>query len=150
MMSRINPCHGLTACKDDQPECLKHRRISQRTRGSPGFQKRLAEFKAARQRLVKAIKQSKTRCYKQLCDEADINPWGTAYRMVMTKLKKKKTPQITCPDVLNRIVQELFPNRPVSASIIVADGQTEVEFPVVLDELNEACIHVCWTEWAKY
>lgn len=90
-------------------ECLKARRKVQRSRGRPNFHQLRTDFEEARRMLQKAIKHSKTRCFKKLCSEADINPWGTAYKIVMKKLKSQHPPEITCPEMLKKIVRTLFP-----------------------------------------
>lgn len=123
--------------------CLQARRLVQRSRGSPDFQERLFAFKCLRRDLKKEIKESKTRCFKRLCDDADINPWGTAYRMVMSKLKGKKSPQITCPTMLKSIVETLFPQR--KNTLFDAIGETDEEdIPQITeDELLAACRKIC-------
>lgn len=52
---------------------------------------------------------SKSNCHKELCREADANPWGDAYRVVMAKIKGPATPAEMCPDKLKVIVEGLFP-----------------------------------------
>lgn len=97
--------------RDLRRACLRHRRRVQRSRGRPNFHDLLTEFKAARKSLGKAIKESKRQHFKALCNDADINPWGTAYKTVMSKLKGARSPQLTCPMMLKRIVETLFPSR---------------------------------------
>ncbi|BFF93269.1 uncharacterized protein DMAD_11151 [Drosophila madeirensis] len=62
-----------------------------------------------RAHLTKEIKRSKANCWKDLCKEADLQPFGLAYKMVMGKLARKVMP--TCPELLSRIVDALFPTQ---------------------------------------
>lgn len=120
-------------------ECLKARRKVQRSRGRPNFLQLRMEFQEARRILQRAIKRSKAICFKQLCAEANINPWGTAYRMVMKKLKSQHSPQITCPVMLDKIVRTLFPQH-TSATELPLDAvdtdRQEIE-PATSGELIE-------------
>lgn len=123
-------------------KCLKLRRKVQRSRNGPGFQEYLQAFKTARQGLNKAIKSSKTSRFKSLCEESDINPWGTAYRMVMSKLKGRKSPSQSCPELIKTIVEQLFPNSANEAYDIVWPDE-EVSVPqITLDELRNACKNI--------
>lgn len=90
-------------------ECLKTRHIYQRGRSRPGFEEKKQAYHQARKKLKKAIYDSKSKCFKQLCAEADSNPWGSAYRVVMARLKGKKSAQITCPILIRNIIETLFP-----------------------------------------
>ena len=67
-------------------ECLKVRRKYQRTRGTTSFSVLQEIFASKRRTLNKMIKRSKKECFQKLCDDADVNPCGQAYRIVMKKL----------------------------------------------------------------
>ncbi|KAH8321740.1 hypothetical protein KR074_009677, partial [Drosophila pseudoananassae] len=58
--------------------CLRARRRFQRARGSEDLTTRTEEFKAAKRALKLAIKASKRECFQKICDEAEVDPWGTA------------------------------------------------------------------------
>jgi len=60
--------------------------------------------------LKKAIKASKAKCLQELCEAADAEPFGSAYRMVMDKLNRQPTP--TGHLQLDQIVSTLFPTQP--------------------------------------
>ncbi|XP_053968474.1 uncharacterized protein LOC128869901 [Anastrepha ludens] len=90
-------------------ECLRARRIYQRSRGTDSFQENQLQYKQKRKALKKAIKNSKRRCFLQLCDDADNDPWGLGYRFVMKKLKVFKPLPTTCPATLRNVVETLFP-----------------------------------------
>jgi len=60
--------------------------------------------------LKNAITASKVRCLQELCEAADAEPFGSAYRMVMSKLNRQPTP--TDHMQLGQIVATLFPTQP--------------------------------------
>ena len=91
--------------------CLRARRLSHRTRGRPEHQEREEEYRDLRSNLKKAIRRSKRECYQKLCMEANTNPWGTAYQVVMKKIRGRKSPQVTCPRLLLQIIATLFPQQ---------------------------------------
>ncbi|XP_070136104.1 uncharacterized protein [Drosophila bipectinata] len=85
-------------------ECMRARRLMQRARGSDNFEERHLAFKDRR----KAIRDSKRKCFLDLCDLAEENPWGNAHRIVVKRLRAgSQSP--TDPNVLRTIVQALFP-----------------------------------------
>ena len=88
--------------------CFRARRICQRSRARPDFDEKRLAYVNLRGRLKQAIRTSKRECFKELCTEADQSPWGTAYRIVMKKMRGR-TPQLTCPHLLLDIVTALFP-----------------------------------------
>lgn len=112
---RGSPCYWWNdEIKDLRKNCLNLRRKSQRARGRANFEHLCSIYRDARQTLCKAIKNSKRICFKKLMDEADINPWGTAYRIAMTKIKGDRSPQIMCPILVRNVVETLFPTRPLT------------------------------------
>ncbi|KAH8272348.1 hypothetical protein KR026_007127, partial [Drosophila bipectinata] len=65
------------------------------------------EFKAARKALKTAIRDSKRELFLKLCDEAEHDPWGQAYRMVSKKVKAGSQPP-SDPVALRAIIDVLF------------------------------------------
>lgn len=92
-------------------ECFKARRKSQRSVGSNRQENERQRYATARKRLRDDIRKKKRECFKELCEDADRNPWGGAYRVVMSKLKGPKTPTEKCPEMLRQIVGVLFPEQ---------------------------------------
>lgn len=123
-------------------QCLGARRRMQRARGSADFSRLLEDFKNLRKYLKQAIQKSKKECFKQLCEEADTNPWGTAYKVVMKKLKSGKTAQITCPEMLHNIITTLFPQRQPTVIYPIMNQQEEEIPDVTWDELQQACKNI--------
>ncbi|XP_054083381.1 uncharacterized protein LOC128920325 [Zeugodacus cucurbitae] len=94
-------------------DCHKARRIYQRSRGATEQTELRERFKSKRNDLKKAIKKSKTYCFKELCGKIDENPWGDAYKIVMSRIKGGKSEAPTCPILLKTVVETLFPSQPV-------------------------------------
>lgn len=98
--------------KDLRKQCLKARRVAQRSRRRENHEQMVLAFQNAKRTLKKAIKDSKRLCFKELIDSAEYDPWGKAYKTVMTKLKGgDKSPQLLCEEMLGKIVSTLFPSR---------------------------------------
>lgn len=60
--------------------------------------------------LARAIKASKDACFNELIAEAEDDVYGSAYKVVMTRLRGSRVPPERDPAVLNRIVTDLFPD----------------------------------------
>ena len=96
--------------------CLGLRRAAQRARNRPEANARSAEHRAARRELRRAINRSKVRCWKQLCQDIDNDPWGMGYRIVTQKLGARSPPAVMEPQAMSAVVNTLFPThalRPV-------------------------------------
>lgn len=128
--------------KDRRAECLSARRTCQRGIGCPNFEELKAKYTRMRKLLRDEIRSSKRNCFKQLCDEADSNPWGNAYKVVMAKIKGRKSPQERCPEVLHKIVRTLFPQHVPRSSIQTIINESQVIPKVTLEEIEEACSKV--------
>lgn len=103
------PCYWWSEeIKTLRAKWLQVQRSVQGSRRRFDLQELLFTFKQLGHDFRKTIKQSKIRSFKNLCNEADVNSWGTAYRVVMSKIKAKKSPQVTCPTILAPIVKALF------------------------------------------
>ncbi|KAL7723843.1 hypothetical protein ACLKA6_010352 [Drosophila palustris] len=105
-------------------ECHAARRRCQRTRSSPLRDLYATVFKGKRRELKEAIKRSKARHFQELCDAADSQPFGAAYKLVMRKLCRQPMP--TRPHQLSRIVHTLFPRQPHlehTGSLILQDDE---------------------------
>ncbi|XP_026467863.1 uncharacterized protein LOC113371452 [Ctenocephalides felis] len=122
-------------------ECLKKRRISQRGYSLSNSAQLVVEYKQARRQLNKAIKDSKVRCWKELLDEVEENPWGRPYKTVMSRLKSQPIPSPTCPRLLNKIVTTLFPRQPNLNYQVTHVEQNNIPL-ITLQELMEACHRV--------
>ena len=66
-------------------------------------------FKSRRKELHKAIQDSKNKSFKLRRDDLQNNPWGNAYKIVMTKIKGINSKAPTCPVMMENIVLRLFP-----------------------------------------
>ena len=137
------PCYWWNdEIKENRARCLRARRKAQRGRHAEDSERRLLEFRQARRELEKSIKESKRRCFKALIDESDVNPWGTAYRMVMSRIKGPKGPTLMCYRKLKEVVEHLFPARPARLTIIQRNIDVATIPPVSTEEILEASSHI--------
>ncbi|EDW49520.1 GM16507 [Drosophila sechellia] len=88
-------------------ECLSARRRYQRARGAESFAERKSEYRARRKALKIAIRESKRKCFLDLCDSADSDPWGSAYKVVVKKAYSR-TAKLLDP-MLRSVAEHLFP-----------------------------------------
>lgn len=119
-MPGVSPRHGkkpvywwTPEIEDLRRRCHGLRRAAQRARNRPNANARLAEHRVARRELRGAINQSKVRCWKQLCQDVDNDPWGTGYKIVTQKLGARSPPVVMDPPAMSAVVDTLFPRHPV-------------------------------------
>ena len=93
-------------------ECINARRLASRARNRPDAAAKNAVFKGAQKQLRKAIKQSKVRCWVELCREVDMDPWGLGYKIVTRKLGLFGPPELLDAPTTERVIEELFPVHP--------------------------------------
>ena len=91
-------------------KALKARRLYLRAHNQPSRDERHDAYKDASRNLKRAIKERKRRCFKELLQEVDIDPWGRGYRVIMAKIKGKSSPTLKCPNLLREIIETLFPS----------------------------------------
>ncbi|XP_071451358.1 uncharacterized protein [Hetaerina americana] len=89
-------------------QCLQSIRLQQRAKDRPRFQEYHANYKENCRKLKRAIKDAKKKCWHELCEEVDRDPWGRPYKMVMNKIKPRSGTSPSCPDFLSRVVRHLF------------------------------------------
>ncbi|GBP54290.1 Putative 115 kDa protein in type-1 retrotransposable element R1DM [Eumeta japonica] len=132
---------GLSLVRALRSECLKKRRISQRSYRRPNSAELVSEYKKARRYLNKAIKDSKRRCGKELVEEVEKDPRGRSYKVVMAHLKSQLMPSPTSPKFLQKIVTALFLQHR-KFDYPTAQDESE-DIPTVTEkELKDACNRV--------
>ncbi|KAM8701472.1 hypothetical protein ACLKA7_000748, partial [Drosophila subpalustris] len=94
---------------DLRRECNHARRRYQRSRGRASFLQWQVIFRERRRVLKAAIRESKRQCFLELCDSADRDPWGRAYKIVVKKLGSSRQAPPSDPVQIKAIVEELFP-----------------------------------------
>ena len=92
-------------------ECLRYRRRQTRARSDEARQRAQDNYKDAKKKIKWAIQASKTKAFKELRDTIDENPWGSAYKIVLTKIKGINAKAPTCPKLISEIVCSLFPQQ---------------------------------------
>lgn len=92
-------------------ECLKARRQSQRHPSDVGKRE---NYQTARKALRTAIKSSKARCWEELLEVVDRDPWGLPYKIVRNKLRGAVADVMSAGDetLVERIIDGLFPTHP--------------------------------------
>lgn len=115
----------------------KRRMYRARERNKPYVAALTIQYKTARKTLTNTIKNSKKRCWRQLCDEVDGDPWGLGYKIVTQRLGARGPPELKDATTMGRIVDGLFPNHPTRGEVTDANDRRDV--PVFTeDELIEA------------
>ncbi|CAB0033686.1 unnamed protein product, partial [Trichogramma brassicae] len=112
---RREPVYWWTPEIDDLRRfCLRARRLFQRSRGRHDEETHSANYASARRLLRVAIKTSKRRCWRQLCDEVNNDVWGKPYRIAMSRLgcPQAKQPSSPLPLLVRGAVAALFPRVP--------------------------------------
>lgn len=112
----------------------KARRKYQRGAGTVEHESLRENFKSKRKMLKKAIKASKASCFKELCNKLDENPWGGAYKLVMSKVRGPKGQAPTCPTLLKHVVETLFPTQNTYEEELLPLGEVE---PVTIPNVTE-------------
>ncbi|XP_070141062.1 uncharacterized protein [Drosophila kikkawai] len=102
-------------------KCLAARRKCQRSRGRTTQELYESRYREMKKALKVAIRTSKHKCFQELCDAADKEPFGSAYKMVTGKLTRQPTP--TSQQHLGTIVDTLFPPQPPLRLPSVAAGE---------------------------
>jgi len=98
-------------------QCLKARRaLKRRTKRGNTDQNELelAEYTNTKKALKIEIRKSKRKCRKELCRQADADPWSLPFRLVTKKIIGRKPIQgLSTPGRITQIVDVLFPTKPV-------------------------------------
>lgn len=109
------------AIAEQRRRCLKSKRQVTRARGRPERDNLLTMYRTERKKLTNAIKDSKTKCWRKLCDEVDRDPWGNGYKIVTGKLGARGSPEVKDAETTRKIVDGLFPTHPTRQD----DGDNE-------------------------
>lgn len=101
------------------------------------------QYRQCRKKLVTEVKKAKEKCWRELCQEVENDPWGRPYKTIMKKLKRI-TP-IIGSEVTGRvenIIGELFPKNELSsqsyteAGIETAQTTQDIQVAEVLEALT--------------
>jgi len=90
--------------------CFAAKRLLTRSRkrGVPS-ENLLNLYKLARSALCKEIKKAKLEAWNKLIQTLDEDPWGLPYKIVMDRLRRSGTSQSLEPEVVEKLLDELFP-----------------------------------------
>lgn len=99
---------------DLRKKCKAASRAAQRAHGNPDFPTRRREYKLARNALKRAIKRSKKATWNSLVNKSDTILFGEVYVILKRMVGGNRIPKELDPDKLKTIVDELFPDHPVT------------------------------------
>ncbi|CAB0042944.1 unnamed protein product [Trichogramma brassicae] len=136
---RREPVYWWTAeIADLRRSCLRARRLFQRSRGRHDEETHSTNYASARRLLRVAIKTSKRRCWRQLCDEVNNDIWGKPYKIAMSRLRCPQAKQPSSPLLVRGAVAALFLRVP-SGPALQQPRRAEEPIPAVtLEELKGA------------
>ncbi|CAB0028290.1 unnamed protein product [Trichogramma brassicae] len=138
-LRRREPVYWWTAeIADLRRSCLRARRLFQRSRGRHDEETHSANYASARRLLRVAIKTSKRRCWRQLCDEVDNDVWGKPYKIAMSRLGCPQAKQPSSPLLVRGAVAALFPRVPSGPALRLPRRAEEPIPAVALEELKGA------------
>ena len=90
-------------------KCIRARRLATRARNNMELKE---QYKISLKLFKREIKRSKARCWKELLNEVENDPWGMAYKIVTKKFQvNRKTPGLDDPQWVKKIIRDLFPIR---------------------------------------
>lgn len=96
-------------------ECVLRRRRMTRERGrarggnDDTVDQATEEYRLARKSLKSCIRDSKARCWKELIQTVDSDPWGKPYRVVLRKIRGPPATATMEPQMIREIATALFP-----------------------------------------
>lgn len=123
--------------------CNHSRRQAQRARHREDHDALRWRHQEARRAMKKAIRESKRRCWTELCDMVDRDPWGRPYQAVMATIRTRSAAPPSCPVFLERIVDTLFPNQPDIAYTEDHPSDHLQDAPMITeDEILKACSRI--------
>ncbi|CAB0040050.1 unnamed protein product [Trichogramma brassicae] len=144
-MSKVNarrrhePVYWWTAkIANLRRSCLRARRLFQRSQGRQDEETHSANNASARHLLRVAIKTSKRRCGRQLCNEVNSDVWGKPYKIAMSRLRCPQTKQPSSPLLVRSAVVALFPRVPSGPALQLPCRAEEPIPAVTLEELKGA------------
>ncbi|CAB0039754.1 unnamed protein product [Trichogramma brassicae] len=144
-MSKANPRHRrepvywwTAKIADLRRSCLRARRLFQRSRGRHEEETHSANYASARRLLLVAIKTSKRRCWRQLCDEVNNDVWGKPYKIAMSRLGCPQANQPSSPLLVRGAMAALFPWVPSGPALRLPRRAEEPIPAVTLEELKGA------------
>jgi hypothetical protein len=101
-------------------ECISSRRRAQRRPRNDDLQRNHQDHRKA---LRRAIKESKARCWAELCSSVNEDPWGMPYKIVRKRLRTAVVdPYLEGPGNLESVINTLFPqHQPRESSCAAMD-----------------------------
>jgi len=104
---------GIADLRKSVLSCRRSYQRSLRRLGTQGSVDVRIRFLAARKELRLAIRIAKERCWEELCDLSETNPWGRPYRIVMKKFGGNNCSKASLGRE-SAIADHLFPAAPIT------------------------------------
>lgn len=117
--------------------CLQANRQRQRAYNTPRYDELHEIYKVTRNTLKQCIKRTKRSLFNELLEQADDTPFGQLYNILMNMINGNRTPRERNPEVLARVVDELFPTHQDVRWSEYSHGSDERPEPVTNIELIE-------------
>ncbi|KAL7726491.1 hypothetical protein ACLKA6_001113 [Drosophila palustris] len=128
----INATGDANGCAQGIADCIKAACKASMAKLYNGGSRHKPVPWSKRKILRNLIIESKSRCFQELGDAADAEPFGAAYRMVMGKLDKQPMP--TCATTLESTVRHFFPQQPPLNVVVYLPNTAEA---IVLTTASE-------------
>ncbi|XP_070066026.1 uncharacterized protein [Drosophila virilis] len=116
--------------------CILARRRYQRARGRPNYAEQQLRYQSARKMLRKSIRDSKRERFLELCDSAEYDAWGKAYKTVVKRLYAGKQAQPSDPSKLKLIVETVFSIRHDVLHTQAIPSSHVAAMPSLIDEVS--------------
>ncbi|XP_068994029.1 uncharacterized protein [Neodiprion pinetum] len=108
-------------------DCIRVRRRMQRARAKgEGREARSTEYRCVKKSMRDKIKASKAKCWEELLQAVEEDPWGPPYKLVTKKLAGLRQPED--PTIVEGVLGELFPTHGKTLSTTLGcndEGPTE-------------------------
>jgi Reverse transcriptase (RNA-dependent DNA polymerase)/Endonuclease-reverse transcriptase len=116
-----------------------------RARRHPDDDELRRSYRSARKELRNAIKASKARCWREMCESVNADPWGKPYKLVRQKLKHSTCgdPYLNGAGNMEIVVDTLFP-RGLDGATFNRRTSSEEDQPIPLFTEEEITMATRW------
>lgn len=125
--------------------CIKLRReITRMRRTQESWSSKWEQYKEHRTILKNLIKDSKIKCWRKLVNDLQDDIWGTGYQIIMKRLGRKNTPNITDEKRIE-LAQKLFPTREKEVWKYTAENESNLnvgDLEITAVNVREAAVRI--------
>ena len=99
----------IAACDHSMPRLGQRRAQGSRYWWNDTLSGLRSACNAARRKTTRSIRRSQLKCWRDLIEEVEKDPWGLAFKIVTKKLvTRRRTPDLHDPDQVRKIVRPCF------------------------------------------